>query len=244
MNDTPDEFRDWDAAYVLGALSVDDRAAYEQHLLHCAACAAAVTELAGMPGILRKLTAAEAEALMTVPADGHLRGHEHEPGLVQRLAAQANRRRRRVRAGGLALMIGAAAILALGGIAVGAGLHPSPDAAHAPVSSAPAGTTLAMTPLQPGTMTATLTVRAMPWGTRFDWSCDYLNRDGQLNWAKSYALVATDSTGAETTVATWSATQEPRAAELASSSKLATSTIRRVEIRAVGSNAALVAVNL
>ena len=34
----PDPYREWDAAYVLGALSPRDRRAFEQHLATCPAC--------------------------------------------------------------------------------------------------------------------------------------------------------------------------------------------------------------
>lgn len=49
---TADEFATYDAAYVLGALSPEDRQAFEQHLQECDRCAAAVRELAGLPGLL------------------------------------------------------------------------------------------------------------------------------------------------------------------------------------------------
>jgi hypothetical protein len=244
MNDTPDEFRDWDAAYVLGALGPDDRRAYEQHLTSCPACAAAVAELAGMPGLLRKLSPEDAEALTTVLDDGHLRGQQHEPGLVQRLATTANKRRRRVRATAAALMVGAAAILAFGGIFIGASLAPSANVAESPATNAPTGTAVMMTPVQPGTMTATLTVSSKAWGTRFDWTCNYENVNGQSSAAKTYSMVMTDTSGVETVIATWSATQKPRATELATSSSTATSKIRRIEIRAVETNTPLVGVNL
>jgi len=55
---TDDPFREWDAAYVLGALSASDRRAFEEHLRTCDACRTAVGELAGIPALLR-----------TVPAD-------------------------------------------------------------------------------------------------------------------------------------------------------------------------------
>ncbi len=64
MTATPDPYREWDAAYVLGALSPHDRRAFEQHLATCAACREAVAELAGMPGILGMLTAEHADALV------------------------------------------------------------------------------------------------------------------------------------------------------------------------------------
>lgn len=49
---TADEFATYDAAYVLGALSPEDRQAFEEHLQECDRCAAAVRELAGLPGLL------------------------------------------------------------------------------------------------------------------------------------------------------------------------------------------------
>jgi hypothetical protein len=244
MNDTPDEFRDWDAAYVLGALGSDDRRTYEQHLTNCATCTAAVAELAGTPGLLRKLRPEDAEALLAAPDDARLREQQHQPDLVQRLATTANKRRRRVRAAAAALMLSAAAVLAFGGVFVGSSLAHSVNVAQLPTTSTPTGTAVMMTPIQPGTMTATLTVSAKAWGTRFDWTCDYVNVNGSLSSAKTYNMVMTDTSGVETVIATWSATQKPRATELASSSSIATSKIRRIEIRVVETNTPLVGVNL
>jgi anti-sigma factor RsiW len=47
--------------YVLGASTPGDRRRYEAHLGSCAACRGEVTALAGLPGLLRRLNAAEAE---------------------------------------------------------------------------------------------------------------------------------------------------------------------------------------
>src|ERR1035438_9962376 len=51
-----DEFSLYDAAYVLGALSPADRCAFEDHLKVCAACAGSVSDLAGMPGLMSKVS--------------------------------------------------------------------------------------------------------------------------------------------------------------------------------------------
>ncbi|MER6939657.1 zf-HC2 domain-containing protein, partial [Nocardioides sp. NPDC000441] len=69
MNDDLDAsahetYADWDASYVLGALSPSDRRAYERHLAGCSVCHDAVAELAGMPGLLGALSRAEAEELL------------------------------------------------------------------------------------------------------------------------------------------------------------------------------------
>ena len=59
-----DPFVTYDAAYVLGALSPQDRAAFEEHLRGCAQCAAAVAELAGVPGLLARVSADDARGLV------------------------------------------------------------------------------------------------------------------------------------------------------------------------------------
>lgn len=82
------------------------------------------------------------------------------------------------------------------------------------------------------------------WGTRFDWTCDYLITNATLSAAKSYSMVMTDMSGVETVIATWSATRKPRATELATSSSVATPKVRRVEIRVMETNIPLVGVNL
>ena len=44
-----------DGAYVLGALSPEDRVAFERHLPGCPECAQSVRELAGLPGLLARV---------------------------------------------------------------------------------------------------------------------------------------------------------------------------------------------
>ena len=58
-----DDLVEWDAAYVLGALSLEDRLTYESYLAANPARGAELTELAGMPGILNALSRDEAVAL-------------------------------------------------------------------------------------------------------------------------------------------------------------------------------------
>jgi anti-sigma factor RsiW len=58
-----DDLAAWDAAYVLGALSLEDRRTYENYLAANPARAAELTDFAGMPGILNALSRDEAVAL-------------------------------------------------------------------------------------------------------------------------------------------------------------------------------------
>ncbi|PJJ65662.1 anti-sigma factor family protein [Compostimonas suwonensis] len=262
MTDDRDPFRDWDAAYVLGALSPDDRRAFERHLATCPACSAAVAELAGMPGLLGTLSEREALAILAEPSehdehdehdgqlrDEHLRDGQHEPGLVQRLAASATRSRRRLRRRLIAAASAAAAVLLLGGIVVGTSLGTSRvEVADPPATSGTSDVApvVAMTPVKPGIMTAELQLTSKAWGTRLDWSCEYLKTwddEGGDRPAPSYDMVVTDAAGTQTTVASWSAAGS-EATGLTASSSVPTGDIRSVEIRLGGSETPLVRTEL
>lgn len=218
-----DPFRDSDAAYVLGALSPDDRRAFERHLATCTACATAVAELAGMPGILGALDRDEAVALLAVP-EMPPRG----PDVVRRLATSVRRRRLRTRVLAAAGALVVAGLLVAGGIAIGTPPAPSVAAVQ-------------MDEVRPGIMTADLRVTQVGWGTRFDWSCTY--QVDEWDEPVAYALVVTDDSGAETTVATWSAVGQA-AKGLVASSSVPTSTIRSVEIRLADSGTTLLRTDL
>ncbi|SKF31170.1 Conserved membrane protein of uncharacterised function [Mycobacteroides abscessus subsp. massiliense] len=56
-------YADWDAAYVLGALSSTERREYEQHLVDCVSCQRALSEVAAMPGLLSKVDRGYAEKM-------------------------------------------------------------------------------------------------------------------------------------------------------------------------------------
>jgi hypothetical protein len=235
VTDTTDRFRDWDAAYVLGALDADDRRAYERHLADCPACSAALAEFAGLPGILSKLPAEDAVALLadddvTLGADDHLRDGVHTPGLVQRLAVAASRRRRRVRFGILGAAIAVVALITVGGVVYTAG-------------QTPVGSTVAMVPLQQHVITASMSVTQKAWGTRFDWSCSYPGGTGIYSSPVSYDLVVVQKSGARSVVATWTSAG-PHAAGLSASSDIAYGDIGSVEIRLTGSSTPLLRENL
>ncbi|MET8847327.1 zf-HC2 domain-containing protein [Amycolatopsis sp. NPDC004625] len=86
-----DPYRDWDAAYVLGALSPGERREYEGHLGSCVPCAAAVASFAGMPGIL-SVVPRETSVELLGPVSPRV---SLVPGLVR--AVRASRRRGRAR---------------------------------------------------------------------------------------------------------------------------------------------------
>jgi hypothetical protein len=236
---TDDPYRDWDAAYVLGALGSDDRRAYERHLATCSVCSMAVAELAGLPGILGKIGRDEAVAVLGVPVGDRPEGL-HQPDLVARLAASGRRRRRRARMTGVAAAVGIAALLATGGFLAGTALSAGTEVADPPSTTKPVADALAMDQVTPGVMTASLVVTEKLWGTRFDWSCDYITAEwSEGPSAAIYAMVVTDEAGIETTIATWEAAGEG-ASSLVASSSVPTSAIRSVEIRRLDGGTALV----
>jgi hypothetical protein len=257
--DERDRFRDWDAAYVLGALSPDDRRAYERHLANTPARAAEVAELAGLPGILGKLSADEAVLLLAGPsavapspavADARHQHHKHLSRSGHSHSAPTVVRRRRLRITFSAVAAGVAALLVAGSLFFGVTLAPSTNEANpaAPSATPSAPAELAMTPIVPGVMTANLAVTEKGWGTRFDWNCQYTSGGWGTTHSDTtapvdYDLVITDTSGTQTTVATWSATQNG-AAGLVASTSVPTANIRSVEIRPTGSSTVLVRTDL
>ncbi|WP_440708737.1 anti-sigma factor family protein [Herbiconiux sp. YIM B11900] len=250
----PDPYRDWDASYVLGMLSPEERREFERHLVDCPACTAAVGELAGLPGILGGLSASEATALLEddarSAADAHLGQLSDGTPLVRELAHTVRRRRTRTRRRLAAVIAGAGAVLAgagvLVGVALGAGVTPSatvPSSAVASAAPPEANVASAMSQVEPGRLEADLIVTEKGWGTRFDWNCSYRDDGPYSDGPTTYDLVVTDADGTQTTVATWTAAGSS-AGNLSASTSIPTSTIREVDIRVAGTDQPLVRTKL
>ncbi|MEF2977125.1 anti-sigma factor family protein [Subtercola sp. YIM 133946] len=182
-----DRYREWDAAYVLGALALAERLEYEQHLARCPECTAALAELAGMPGLLAAVTPDEAFALDAVPARPWPAVLDAPPTILPTLLARARAARRRSRLTVLAIGVGSVAAAVAVTLVVALAITPAastsvPDAA--PTSSAatappsdPANAGLAsqvqFVPQVPGPLSAVASLRDEPWGTRIEWKCTY-----------------------------------------------------------------------
>ncbi|MFD7310756.1 anti-sigma factor family protein [Promicromonospora sp. NPDC059942] len=220
-----DRYAEWDAAYVLGALSPSDRRAYERHLAECAACRAAVAELAGLPGLLGTISPAHAQALVEEAPDPAVSPGPADVVPLTSLARAARRSRLRRRALGAV----AASVLvvagAVGGSALTAGgLFGTPDggvpdaggttppSATATATTAAEARTIELRPVAGADMRAEVVVTPTTWGTKFKWSCHYPPNPGEQPPEGAYIppepiryeLVLVGRDGARTVAATWS----------------------------------------
>jgi hypothetical protein len=172
-----DPFRYDDGAYVLDALSPEERAAFEAHLATCPDCRARVSEAREAAGLLAGLTAADLADRGPVP-DTLL------PGLL-RMAGRERTRRRLVT--GSVAAVAAACVTAL--VIV---LWPG--------SSTPSAPAQAMVPVRPSPVTATATLVSKAWGTEIDLHCQYADN---VERYEPYKLFVVDTLGGRHPVGSW-----------------------------------------
>jgi hypothetical protein len=252
-----DPYRDWDAAYVIGALSSEERREYEGHLAGCDECSAAVADLAGIPGLLASV---DAESVDTISAAtgpkanlGGVAGRmpaDLLPRLLQS-AVRERRRSRRVVAGALVVVAAAAASVALvlpGMLGDGALSPSAPIAASPTPTDAVLGEPVRMRQVVPSPLSADFTVAGERWGSRIETNCRYARPDAVSSeyrgaGQRAYALYVTDRSGAPTVVATWSAA--PGASvEAVGTTLLTPQEIASVDIRSVETGQVLLASTL
>jgi hypothetical protein len=175
-----DPFSEFDAAYLLGALSDEDRLAYERHLTTCDACSAAVRSLSPLPALLGTVPHLEELDEIAQPPDT----------LLPRLLREVRRgqRRRRWYAGGIAAAVAACLVLVTLSIA-------NRDQGST-------GRPVAMQPVVATHVHATAQVRDVAWGTRVQLQCSY---DTSTSYPPdaAYSLVAYDRSGHEHAMGTW-----------------------------------------
>lgn len=196
-----------DAAYVLGALSPADRAAYEDHLKTCHDCQASVRRLAGMPGLLALARPDTASESAPVPAT-----------LLPSLTARVLRyRRRRVRVIGGLIAASLVVMIALVGSLLfrvpadsttaadpsSSATTPGPTSATpVPTSTAQVDETDLMTPVVPGPMSASLELVDKKWGTAITVICQY---EQDIDDSIAYDLTVIDVDGHLASGGSWRA---------------------------------------
>lgn len=204
-----DAYAEWDAAYVLGALSAQERREFEDHLSTCSACQAAVADFAGMPGLLGQVPAGEVLALDSDSDDGEADDAPDRP-VVSRSGRLARRGGWRGWAVPWAVAAAALVIGAAGGYAVS-----SAERGESPgvlASGQPGSARLAFSPVQPSGMTAVVDVVRQPAGTQFRVECQYAGTGGAESGAggrdysqTEYAIWVVDRAGHATELKAWTA---------------------------------------
>jgi hypothetical protein len=221
-----DEFALYDAAYVLGALSPIERREFEDHLKGCVVCASSVRELAGLPGLMSRVSVEELTAEVEAPPETLL------PSLARAVRRERVRRR---------LVVGTAAAAAACLVAVGAAALTGPDSpARQPVgptasatpgrSTDPGSANLAMSAVVRSPVTASARLVDVAWGTRIDLTCSYSAQASFPAGGLPYALVVIDRAGSVQQVAAWTALPDRQLTVLGASS-LARKDIAAVEVR-------------
>lgn len=233
-----DIYREWDAAYVLGALSPAERREFEEHIKQCEPCSNAVAELAAMPGLLGSLPTDDALNLLGPEATDIVTPDPTSANSLHRLTARARRRRRiQTWSAGVAGVAVAAATFA-GASVVSDGLNP------------PAQPSISV-PLQkamPGPLTADLALASVEWGTKIHMRCDYhvdpgTNGGSPPSTRIRYGLYVTDDAGTETRVSSW--TSSPgETVTVAGSIDVPISDITALDVRSLDTGTVLLSRNI
>ncbi|WP_375383809.1 zf-HC2 domain-containing protein [uncultured Microbacterium sp.] len=218
MNPDHAHFAEWDAAYVMGALSSADRRAFEAHLETCDECRHAIGDLAPTVGLLSRVPAARALSLAA--------GDEPEgPTIALRdgIASMARARARRRRRATWFSLAAAAVVLVVAAVAIPVTIssldRPAPAFALEDVSGAP--------------LVASVRLTDVAWGTKIDIDCRYTDAAAPGSGeGRPYALAIVGADGEVSTVSTWLALPGSTA-RLSAGTALDAASIRSVEIRTV-----------
>ncbi|MDG4663976.1 zf-HC2 domain-containing protein [Mycobacterium sp. 236(2023)] len=192
-----DTYRTWDAAYVLGALSSDERREYEAHLEACTRCRTAVAELGGMPALLSMLDLDEVMALDDEEPDPPLR-----PEVLTSVIDRVGARRRRARwmtstaAGVAAVLLAMAVVVAL---------RPEIFGLHRARTQQTSAQMLDMEKVSQTPINASIALTGYGWGTRIDMECSYgeWGQSAQAVKPQDLGMVVVGHDGSRAQIATW-----------------------------------------
>lgn len=187
-----DRYATWDAAYVLGSLSTDERREYEAHLATCSRCRAAVDELSGIPALLSTIDEAEID-------DVDAGAGQPPPALLDSLLDKLRARRRRSRWITTAAVGLAAALLAIGLAVV---VRPETFGLQTDTPQA-SSQQLEMTKVAETPINATISMTGFGWGTRIDMACTYGDWGQRDAPPQDLAMVVVGHDGSHNQIATW-----------------------------------------
>jgi Putative zinc-finger len=224
VNNETDPFAEHDAAYVMGALTPDERRAFEEHLTDCPQCRQSVAELSGLTQLLDKVPLERVlspGSQLEAPPDLML------PRLIS--AARVQRRRRAFQ-----LVVSGAVAASVVAVAIAIGVNQTR-------STPPAGVSVAMTAVKPTAVEATLQLAPAAWGTRVSLDCRWVHTPPGTdpNVKKVYRLIAVPRDGsAPQLLAQW-AVLPGQDAKVTGSTNLAASGIASIELRSVADGSVL-----
>ena len=190
-----DRYVTWDAAYVLGSLSSNERREYEAHLETCKRCRSAVAEISGIPAMLAMLDLEDVRALdEETPETPPLR-----PEVLDSILDKVRWRRRRSRWLTSAAVGVAAALLAVGVVVA---IRPEIVGLE---TSTPQETSQAMemTKVSTTPINASISMTGYGWGTRIDMACTYGDWGQRDAPPQNLGMVVVGRDGSHTQVATW-----------------------------------------
>ncbi len=179
-----DPFEHADAAYVLGALDLQEAAEFEAHLAQCPACRARVDEARDTVG--RLAAASPADFVGLDPAAVEPMPDTLLPGLMRR--ARREQRRRTLFTAGIAAVV-AALLVALAFVA-----WPSGDSSSGPSREA-------FVAVRPSPVSASAQLVSKAWGTEIDLQCKY---EQDVDESHPYGLRVIDKSGLYHGAGTWS----------------------------------------
>src|SRR4051794_10066136 len=155
-----------DGAYVLGALSPAERAAYERHLATCSFCREAVADIAVLPGLLGRLDAADFAKLLDPTLSPA--APNRTPNLVSAAQTTRRRERKKIRVRVLTTALAAAVValvIGVGAVFVMSDRRPQ---------TTPPGTTVAMTPVDNTIpVSAQINIAGATGGSKITLTCHY-----------------------------------------------------------------------
>jgi anti-sigma-K factor RskA len=169
-----------DGAYVLGALSPAERAAYERHLATCSFCREAVADIAVLPGLLGRLDPADFAQLLDPTLFAEHPARNRTSDLVTQAQSSRRKERKKLRARILSTSLAAAVVALL--VGVGAVFWMGGD----PPARPTAGPTVTMTPVAAEVpVSAHLNLTGLTGGTKVDLVCSYDKTSPSM---KSYTI--------------------------------------------------------
>ncbi|HEX5728843.1 zf-HC2 domain-containing protein [Microbacterium sp.] len=220
-------FAEWDAAYVLGALSSTERRQFEEHLAGCGECRRAIAELSPTVGLLSRVSADRAAGIDAELAEGAVA--EGPDASVRDEVVVLARRRAIRRRRNWWVAAAAAVVVLIAAIAIPVTIvRSAPTAAFALEA-------VADVPLE-----ASVRLSSVGWGTRIELECRYTARGDADAPAEGwpYALTVVGVDGVAQDVSTWRALPGSTA-RISAGSALGVADIGAIEIRGIESGRVL-----